>query len=97
MNKDEALWVVVRAVGLVFLVLAVVDFVKLASMVGYYIYASDIFAAYVSISDTSDGQKIAMSSAKAMISKNLSSFILFGIAAYYFMRKGKFVHNVISK
>lgn len=97
MNKDEALWVVIRAAGIVFLVLALVHMVKLVSMFGYYVYVSDVFSVYDSMTDSLDGKKVAISTAKAMFSQNLSNVLLYGISSYYFMRKGRFVHNVISK
>jgi hypothetical protein len=96
MCKDEALWIVIRAAGLVFLVLTIISFVKLVSGFFYFFYMTDVFSAILT-KDVSKAERIAVDLSKTMISNNLTNIILYGIAAYYFMRKGKFVHKVIAK
>ncbi len=97
MNKNDILWVVIRAVGLVFLVLSSVSFVRLASVFSYFIYASDIVANYGLPADSAAGKEVAMNTVKAMAFQSFTNLMLYGVAAYYFMRKGKFVHSVIAK
>ena len=96
MCKDEALWVVIRAAGLVFLVFTIISFVKLVSGFFYFFYMTDVFSAML-IRDVSKAESVAVDLSKTLISNNLTNIILYGVAAYYFMRKGKFVHKVIAK
>jgi len=90
MNKDEALWVAIRAVGLVFLVLSIISFAKILSSISYLIYAVDVIGA-------SSGAEVARKTAKSLVLKNASDSLLYVISAYYFMRKGGYVHGVLSK
>ncbi len=90
MNKEEALWVIIRSVGLVFLILAFVAFTEIASSGSYFIYVAGVI-------ESSSGAKVAENTVKALLTKSIGNFILYSIAAFYFMRKGLFVHNVLSK
>lgn len=97
MSKDEALWVVIRAAGLVFSVMAVVSMASLVSVAAYWLHLSDISMAVEVASPASDGKRVALTTAKTLLSNRVGEVFLYGISAYYFMRKGKFVHRVISK
>lgn len=90
MNKDEALWVLIRAIGLVFLVLAFVSFADIATIGSYLVYAKPVVS-------SASGTDVAEMTAKTFLTKGISNFILYLIATFYFMRKGLFVHNVLSK
>ncbi|MGH1374663.1 MAG: hypothetical protein ACRBBW_21685 [Cellvibrionaceae bacterium] len=90
MNKEEALWVVVRAAGMIFLVLAIISFGKILSSISYFIYAADV------ISEAS-GSQVAEKTAKSLLSKSIGDSFLYALAAYYFMRRGKLVHVALSK
>ncbi len=90
MNKEEALWVVVRAAGVIFLVMAIISFGKILSSISYFIYAADVIR-------EASGAQVAEQTAKSLLSKSIGDSLLYVIAAYYFMRKGKFVHGALSK
>lgn len=97
MSKDEALWVSIRAVGLVFLGLCIIYTAKLILIGTYYLYITDFVIFYNNISEAAEGEKMARQSAQKMLLDNSIEFILFAISANYFMRHGKFVHRVISR
>lgn len=90
MSKEEALWVAIRAVGLVFLVLAFIALTEIVSIGGYFIYVVEDIA-------SSTSGKITEKSVIALLTKGTSNFIMYSVAAYYFMRKGVFVHRILSK
>ncbi|PKM04530.1 MAG: hypothetical protein CVV16_04900 [Gammaproteobacteria bacterium HGW-Gammaproteobacteria-6] len=94
MSKDEALWVVIRTSGLVFLVLAVISLVSIGT---YWLYLIDIGAGVDVGSPVSDGNVIAEATAKTLLSNHVVEFLLYGVSAFYFMRKGNLVHRFISK
>lgn len=94
MSKDEALWVVIRGGGIVFLVLTVVSLASVVSMGIYWLHLSDIVDAASSVPD---GKMMAETTATTLVSKSMVDFFLYGISAYYFMRKGNLVHRFISK
>ena len=97
MSKDEALWVVIRASGLVFLVLAVVSLTSLVSIGTYWLYLIDLGAGVDGASPVSDGNMIAEATAKTLLSNHLVKCLLYGLAAFYFMRRGHLVHRFISR
>ncbi len=97
MSKDEALWVVIRTGGLVFLVLVVVSLTSLVSIGTYWLYLSDIGIDVDGASPVSGGKVMAEATAKTLLSNRVGEFFLYGMSAYYFMRKGSLVHRFISK
>lgn len=97
MSKDEALWVVIRAAGLVFLVLTIVSLTSLVSVGTYWLYLSDIGMAVDAASPVSDGKLVAETTAKTLLSNRVGEFLLYGISAFYFMRKGNLVYRFISR
>lgn len=97
MSKDEALWVVIRTSGLVFLVLATISLTSLVSIGTYWLYLIDIGAGVDVGSPVSDGNVIAEATAKTLLSNHVVEFLLYGVSAFYFMRKGNLVHRFISK
>ncbi|WP_150303890.1 hypothetical protein [Pseudomonas saliphila] len=94
MSKDEALWVVIRGGGVVFLVLTVVSLTSVVGMGTYWLHLGDIVDAASSVPD---GKMMAETTAKTLVSKSIGEFILYGISAFYFMRRGNLVHRFISR
>ncbi|SDU15716.1 hypothetical protein [Halopseudomonas salegens] len=97
MSKDEALWVVIRAAGLVFLVLTVVSLTSLLSVGTYWLYLSDVGMVVDETSPVLSGKVMAEKTAKTLLSNRVGEFFLYGISAFYFMRKGNLVHRFVSK
>ncbi len=97
MTKEEALWVAIRLVGLVFLALSIIYFAKLALVSVYYFYITDFAIFYNSVSEISNGEEIARKSVQKIFLEHLIHVTVFVIAAFYFLRKGKLVHRIISK
>lgn len=94
MSKDEALWIVIRGGGVVFFVLTVVSLASVISMGTYWLHLNDIVDASSSIPD---GKMMAETTAKTLVSKSMGDFFLYGMSAFYFMRKGNLVHRFISR
>lgn len=99
MTKEEALWVAIRAVGLVFLVLSIVYFAKVALSGIYYLYITDfaLFLDDANMYEITKGEKLAQQTVNKILFDNVIHFILYGISSVYFLCKGSFIHRAISK
>jgi hypothetical protein len=95
MTKNEWLWVSVRITGLAFLVMAVAAVPDAISGAYAAIQYGDIPLGISSAGDTSLHNMVK--AAKAFAIKSVIQASLYTIASFYFIKRGKLVHEILSK
>ena len=94
MSKSEWIWVAIRIFGIYLLVLAIISIPEAIGAVYAHLHLAD------AAGRSSDFASMADSFRKAAVSKGitaLSQLILFSIAAYYFICRGKLIHYIASR
>lgn len=94
MNKTEWIWVAIRIFGIYLLVLAIISIPEAIGAVYSHLHLAD------AASRSSDLASMADSLRKAAVSKgitSLSQLIVFSVASYYFICRGKLIHKVACR
>ncbi|MEE2602742.1 MAG: hypothetical protein VX595_06720 [Pseudomonadota bacterium] len=94
MNKDEWIWVAIRIFGIYLLVLAIISIPEAIGAIYAHLNVAD------AANRSSELASVAGSLRKAAVSKGItavSQLVLFSVASYYFICRGKLIHRLASR
>lgn len=94
MSKDEWIWVSIRIFGIYLLVLAIISIPDAIGAIYAHLNVADAAGRSSSLAS------VAESLRKAAVSKGvtaLAQLVLFSMASYYFICRGKLLHKLASR
>ncbi|MES9854543.1 MAG: hypothetical protein ABW170_22230 [Candidatus Thiodiazotropha sp. L084R] len=89
MNKNEAIWIVLRFIGLYLVIKALMLLPELASSLWF------VFSVGSELVIETPGAEFAVKATLKVINDSLIAVVLYGIGGFYFLRRGKAVFNLI--
>ncbi|MCG7961897.1 MAG: hypothetical protein N0E54_04220 [Candidatus Thiodiazotropha taylori] len=89
MNKKEAIWIVIRFAGLFLAVKALMELPELLSSLWF------VFSVGPDLVTETPGAKFAVKATLKETAYSLIAIALYGLGAFYFLRRGKSVFNLI--
>ncbi|WP_062814995.1 MULTISPECIES: hypothetical protein [unclassified Alcanivorax] len=94
MNKDEWIWVAIRIFGIYLLVLAIISIPEAIGAIYAHLNVADAASQSAEIASFADSLR------KAALSKGItaiSQLMLFSMASYYLICRGKLIHRLASR